>query len=133
MDCRDSSAARLDTQRGWRIQRIHRAVSDVMGSTGRRLENRVVANKGFVDRHGHDRTHSYPRGWLLLLGGSGEPTLSCLMQAHELSPLSLGETTQRRSIIRLTRTLRIRQGHGLEGSTAVSTSPLRAATILTRN
>jgi hypothetical protein len=52
--------------------------------------------------------------------------LGCLMQAHELSPLSLGETTQRRSIIRSTRTLRIRQGHGLDRSTAVSTSPVHA-------
>ena len=40
---------------------------------------------------------------------------------------------QRRPIIRSTRTLRIRQGHGLDGSTAFTTSPLRAATILTRN
>ena len=56
-----------------------------------------------------------------------------LKQAHELSPFSRGETAQRRSIIRPTRTLRIRQGHGLDGSTAISTSPLRAASILTRN
>jgi hypothetical protein len=40
---------------------------------------------------------------------------------------------QRRPIIRSIRTLRIRQGHGLDGSTAISTSPLRAASILTRN
>src|SRR5260370_26340604 len=53
------------------------------------------------------------------------------MQDHGLSPLSLGR--QRRPIIRSIRTLRIRQGHGLDGSTAVSTSPLRAASILTRN
>jgi hypothetical protein len=33
-----------------------------------------------------------------------------LKQAHELSPLSRGETAQRRSIIRLTSTPRIRQG-----------------------
>src|SRR5215831_4925411 len=53
-----------------------------------------------------------------------------LNQAHELSLLSRGETTQRRSIIRSTRRLRIRQGHGLDGSTVGSTSPLRATTII---
>src|SRR5215469_617678 len=52
-------------------------------------------------------------------------------QAHQLSPLSRGETAQRRSIIRSTRTLRIRQGHGLDGSTVDTTSPLRATTIIT--
>src|SRR6516164_6194316 len=54
-----------------------------------------------------------------------------LKQAHELSPFSWRETAQRRSIIRSTRTLRIRHGHGLDGSTVASTSPLRATTIIT--
>src|SRR5437870_13276834 len=67
----------------------------------------------------------------VFLARSGERASSCFMQDHGLSPLSL--TRQRRPIIRSIRTLRIRQGHGLDGSTAVSTSPLLAACILTRN
>ena len=67
----------------------------------------------------------------VFLARSGERASSCFMQDHGLSPLPWGR--QRRPIIRSIRTLRIRQAHGLNGSTALSTSPLRAASILTPN
>ncbi len=61
---------------------------------------------------------------------NGERAARCFMQARGLSPLPPGN--ERRPIIRTIGTLRIRQGHGVNASTAVSTSPFRAATILPR-
>src|SRR5215469_13494603 len=67
--------------------------------------------------------------WFIKAERTAYPKL--LKQAHELSPLSWRETAQRRSIIRSTGTLRIRHGHGLDGSTVASISPLRATTMIT--
>jgi hypothetical protein len=53
-----------------------------------------------------------------------------LKQGRGLSPLPLGEDKDAQ-LFAQSRTLRIRQSDGLNFSTAGSTSPLRAATILT--
>jgi hypothetical protein len=52
-------------------------------------------------------------------------------QGHELSPLPQGEKRRRRSIIRSTRMLRIRQKSGLNLSAGLTIWPLRTARILT--
>src|SRR5437867_2662960 len=101
-----------------------------------RIENYLRASKGFVDGYPFEGAHFNYRDrerWrrLRIPGEERRACLELLYAGSRAIAALIGR--QRRPIIRSIRTLRIRQGHGLDGSTAVSTSPLRAASILTRN
>src|SRR5215469_13690910 len=67
----------------------------------------------------------YPIRHTLPPGGSGERARDYIKQGLGLSPLPQGER-QRNHLFALSRTLRIRQLHGLGFSTVESISPLRA-------
>src|SRR5438093_1554150 len=98
----------------------------------RRIENYLRASKGFVDGYPFEGAHFNYRDrerWrrLRIPGEERRACLELLYAGSRAIAALIGR--QRRPIIRSIRTLRIRQGHGLDGSTAVSTSPLRAASI----
>src|SRR5438046_1174304 len=97
-----------------------------------RIENYLRASKGFVDGYPFEGAHFNYRDrerWrrLRIPGEERRAFLELLYGGYTAMVSDCG--SDRCSTILSIRTLRIRQGHGLDGSTAVSTSPLRAASI----
>src|SRR5207249_1771739 len=101
-----------------------------------RIENYLRASKGFVDGYPFEGAHFNYRDrerWrrLRIPGEERRACLELLYAGSRAIAALIGR--QRRPIIRSIRTLRIRQGHGLDGSTAVSRSEERRAGKETRN
>src|SRR6266849_1447328 len=78
--------------------------------------------------------HRYPLSCKAYVPPGRERRACCgyLNQGHGLSPLPQGEDNDAQ-LFAQTRTLRIRQVYGIDFSTGISTSPLRAVAILTRD